>query len=76
MLTKRFIGDEDGNLKGVEIVNVRSAQHFDWCLSRFLEVTSYKERKNVHRWAVIWYSYSRLWWGFGVSLGCSAGRPG
>jgi glutamate synthase (NADPH/NADH) len=24
VLTKRFIGDEDGNLKGVEIVNVRS----------------------------------------------------
>lgn len=23
VLTKRFIGDEDGNLKGVEIVNVR-----------------------------------------------------
>lgn len=27
VLTKRFISDEDGNLKGVEIVNVRSAQH-------------------------------------------------
>ena len=23
VLTKRFIGDDDGNLKGVEIVNVR-----------------------------------------------------
>lgn len=23
VLTKRFIGDEDGNLKGIEIVNVR-----------------------------------------------------
>lgn len=33
VLTKRFIGDEDGNLKGVEIVNVRSAQGFDWWLT-------------------------------------------
>lgn len=26
VLTKRFIGDDDGNLKGVEIVNVRCAR--------------------------------------------------
>jgi len=38
VLTKRFIGDDDGNLKGVEIVNVRCVPYIAVYSPRFSQL--------------------------------------